>query len=386
MLHRAVGARTYVPAWLPSMRLPSYLPVRPAGTDKQQHTVPPLSQTPIHLHLEPETLAVSHNDCPLASCWPAVFLPALPACPPRVQLSYKPSDPVALKAAEPRRATAQLVSGLTRGSPTRGAAPPLRVHSGIRVSPGGLARPWLAQPQRYSALAASIDMTAAVAATAAAVATTAIRSTDGSTAAPTPAQRANTQLLAKLAACAEASVSRLTFPSAGSSVSSRRVVTPSRPASPPPSRFAAPTTTTTTIAAAPTIAAIPAPATTPAARVTTSACSSTVSTFTAASEREAATATTISFAHSASTASSSAAASSFTRTASDTASSYDSDEDCEREKEEQGEDDLPLLGASFIGNRGVFVAAGEGSAAPLRWSGMGADRAAEEDGDNNAAA
>ncbi|GLC38409.1 hypothetical protein PLESTM_000724100 [Pleodorina starrii] len=186
--------------------------------------------------------------------------------PPRgIMLSYKPSDPVALKAAEPRRATAQLVSGLTRGSPTRGASPPLRVHSGIRVSPGGLARPRLAQPQR----------------------------------------------------------------------------------------------------------------------ATTSACGSTVSTFTTASEREAATATsTTSFSPSASTASSSA--SSFTRTASDTASSYDSDEDYK--KEEQGEDDLPLLGVSFIGNRGVFVAAGEGSAAPLRWSGMGADRAAEEDGDNNAAA
>ncbi|GLC60167.1 hypothetical protein PLESTB_001581200 [Pleodorina starrii] len=309
--------------------------------------------------------------------------------PPRgIMLSFKPSDPVALKAAEPRRATAQLVSGLTRGSPTRGASPPLRVHSGIRVSPGGLARPRLAQPQRYSALAASIDMTAAAAATA--VATAAIRSADGSTddfsAVPTPAQRANTQLLAKIAACAEASVSRLTFPSAGSSGSSRRVVTPSRPASPPPSRFAAPTTTTTTtIAAAITLATIPAPApaTTPAASATTSACGSTVSTFTTASEREAATATsTTSFSPSASTASSSA--SSFTRTASDTASSYDSDEDYK--KEEQGEDDLPLLGVSFIGNRGVFVAAGEGSAAPLQWSGMGADRAAEEDGDNNAAA
>ncbi|GLC60159.1 hypothetical protein PLESTB_001580300 [Pleodorina starrii] len=311
--------------------------------------------------------------------------------PPRcIMLSYKPSDPVALKAAEPRRATAQLVSGLTRGSPTRGAAPPLRVHSGIRVSPGGLARPRLAQPQRYSALAASIaasiDMTAAAAATA--VATAAIRSADGSTddfsAVPTPAQRANTQLLAKIAACAEASVSRLTFPSAGSSVSSRRVVTPSRPASPPPSRFAAPTTTTTNIAAAITLATIPAPATTPAASATTSARGSTVSTFTTASEREAATATTTTTSLSPSASTASSSASSFTRTASDTASSYDSDEDCE--KEEQGEDDLPLLGASFIGNRGVFVAAGEGSAAPLRWSGMGADRAAEEDGDNNAAA
>ncbi|GLC38431.1 hypothetical protein PLESTF_000916700 [Pleodorina starrii] len=290
-------------------------------------------------------------------------------------LSYKPSDPVALKAAEPRRATAQLVSGLTRGSPTRGAAPPLRVHSGIRVSPGGIARPRLAQPQRYSPLAASIvspiDMTAT---TAAAIATGGSFTNDYTL--PTPALRSNAFVLAKLAACAESAVSRLTFaPASTSSGWSHRTAAPALPAAPSSSSrlAAASTTTTTTASTASTTAS-----------TGTSTCGSTVSTFTTASdEREAATATTTSVSPLASTASSS---SSFTRTASDTASSYDSDEDCEREKEEQGEDDLPLLGASFIGNRGVFVAAGEGSAAPPRWSGMGADRAAEEDGDNNAAA
>ncbi|GLC38420.1 hypothetical protein PLESTM_000725200 [Pleodorina starrii] len=371
----------------------------------------------------------------------AQHLPSRPAC----QLSYKPSDPVALKAAEPRRATAQLVSGLTRGSPTRGAAPPLRVHSGIRVSPGGLARPRLAQPQRYSALAASIaasiDMTAAAAATAAAVATAAIRSTDGgSTAAPTPAQRANTQLLAKLAACAEASVSRLTFPSAEASAQAASLArswvlarcagvgTDKSSVEPSVERMAA----VATAAEAEAAAVMSMEAAIEAARALYRGCRCALAgavqllawgcharvrpdnSWAVARRGSAALRATGSeglyvaagvVVGAGMVARVMAAAmvvvrydqrlrlhapppppppSSFTRTASDTASSYDSDEECE--KEEQGEDDLPLLGASFIGNRGVFVAAGEGSAAPLRWFGMGADMASEEDGDNNAAA